>query len=210
MTLPHLLSTNLVCAVTREIEHNFVTSSINSMQNYKHYKAIRKGALRIILNRTQWPMDYYFHILLGWDQGVTLYTQNLRNQDCLFCHKKVRFCFSHFYFHFLVLMHLSMKKLWKLGYFKQISSCCLACPTISILRRSRNLIGSADLIFIYSLVWTIHLYAVNQLVKKFIEYQKRQLNLVLPPFDSRYHVSRSKKCNILFHSHISDLFWTVN
>ena len=47
------LSTYLVCAVTREIEHNFVTSSINSMQNYKHYKAIRKGALRI----TQWPIE---------------------------------------------------------------------------------------------------------------------------------------------------------
>ena len=40
------------------------------MQNYKHYKAIRKGALRIILNRTQWPMDFYFHMLLGWDHGL--------------------------------------------------------------------------------------------------------------------------------------------
>ena len=103
------LSTYLVCAVTREIEHNFVTSSINSMQNYKHYKAIRKGALRIILNRTQWPMDYYFHMLLGWDQrdckgaqqSYSLHWKSKKSRQPILTQKSTwHFCFSHFLFSF--------------------------------------------------------------------------------------------------------------
>ena len=125
------LSTYLVCAVTREIEHNFVTSSINSMQNYKHYKAIRKGALRIILNRTQWPMDYYFHILLGWDQGdykgaqqsYSLHWKSKKSRQlaiktAYFDTKKYVCIFIFLIFIFilidyLVLTHLSMKKTLK-------------------------------------------------------------------------------------------------
>ena len=136
----------------------------------------------IMLNRTQWPMDYYFHMLPGWDQGnckgaqqsYSLHWKSKKSRQPILTQKNMPHFFSHFYFHFNQLF--SANKLWKLEYFKIISTCCLACPTRSVLRRSRSLIGSADLISIYSLVRTIHLYAVNQLVKKFIEHQKRQLN----------------------------------
>ena len=82
----------------------------------------------------------------------------------LFWHKKVCgiFVFLIFYFNQVFSANaFFQEKLWKWGNFKIISTCCLACPTRSVLRRSRNLIGSANLISINSLEKTIHLYAVN-------------------------------------------------